>query len=243
MNSFPGGSVLALIPARGGSKGIPRKNLRKLAGLSLVEHSIRHALESKSVDRVMVSTDDPEIANVALKAGAEVPLLRPAELAGDEVLDLPVFVHALQHLECAENYKPELVVHLRPTAPFRKPEWIDQCVELLRTDRNASSVRSVSLVQQHPYRVFRINEGSGFLDPIMRNEHEFPYLLRRQDLPEMYLYNCVIDVTRRSTILGNRSMTGDAIKPFIMHPSEVVDIDTPRDLMVAEFLMEKGAGA
>ena len=127
-------NVLAIIPARGGSKGIPRKNLAELLGKPLVAHSIAHALAAKRVTRTIVSTDDEEIRRVAIAHGAEAPFLRPAGLAGDAVLDLPVFQHALAFLKDTENYRPDIVVHLRPTTPLRKPEWVDEAVRLLLQD-------------------------------------------------------------------------------------------------------------
>lgn len=229
--------VLAIIPARGGSKGIRRKNLIPIAGMPLVVHSIRHARAARLVQRVLVSTDDPEIAEVARAAGAEVPFLRPKELAEDDVLDWPVFEHALAYLDNAEGYRPDLIVHLRPTAPHRLPGWIDSAVELLLSAPNADSVRSVSRAAQHPYRIFRLDE-TGFLEPLMRHEHPRPYLLRRQDLPVLYYYNCVIDVTRWGTVMEAKSMTGDRLLPYIMDPNDVLDIDTPRDLAFARFVME-----
>src|SRR5207253_1430215 len=123
--------LLALIPARGGSKGISRKNLALVGGKPLVVRSIEHALACTRVRRVVVSTDDPEIAAVAIAAGAEVPFVRPAELAGDQVLDLPVFEHALRALAESGGYRPELVLHLRPTAPFRAPGLLDAAIDLL----------------------------------------------------------------------------------------------------------------
>lgn len=184
-----------------------------------------------------MSTEDEEIAQVAKAAGAEVPFMRPIELAGDTVLDLPVFVHVLDELQRREGYAPDLIVHLRPTAPLRNPDWIDAAVQLLSSNDDADSVRSVSMPSQHPYRVFRINS-KGYLDPIMKAEHPTPYLLRRQELPDMYYYNCVIDVTRPSTIARMHSMTGTNILPFVMNPDEVIDVDSPRDLTMARLLME-----
>jgi N-acylneuraminate cytidylyltransferase len=230
--------VLAIIPARGGSKGIKRKNLVSLAGKPLIVHSIEHARASQRVTRVLVSTEDGEIAEVAREAGAEVPFMRPDILAGDTVLDLPVFKHVLDALMERESYVPDLVVHLRPTTPLRKVGWIDNAVEQLWANAQADSIRSVSPPAQHPYRVFRIDR-DGFLDPIMRHEHPTPYLLRRQELPAMYYYNCVIDVTRPTTIQEKYSMTGDRILPFLMEPDDVIDIDSPRDLAVARMIMER----
>lgn len=232
--------VIAIIPARGGSKGIKRKNLIQFNGKPLVVHSIGHALEAALVNRVIVSTDDEEIRVVSLSYGAEVPFLRPAELAGDQVLDLPVFEHALRFLKEHEGYRPDLVVHLRPTTPHRKAAWIDDAVRLLAGNPAADSVRSVSVPDKHPYRMFYIN-GDGYLVPIMKHEHSLPYLLRRQDLPPVYYYNCVIDVTRPETIFGMRSMTGDRISPYIMDPDQVIDIDTMRDLQIAESLFGEKA--
>ncbi len=228
--------VLAIIPARGGSKGIKRKNLVDFLGKPLVAHSIAHALASRAISRTIVSTDDMEISRVSQACGAEVPFLRPAELAEDHVLDWPVFVHALEFLAQKENYRPEIVVHLRPTAPYRQPEWIDQAIDLLVRHPDADSVRSVSEPDKHPYRMFKL-DAAGYLDPIMKHEHPEPYVLRRQELPKVYYYNCVIDVTRPTTILEKRSMTGNRILPYIMNPDEVLDIDSPRDLVVARFLV------
>lgn len=163
--------------------------------------------------------------------------MRPDALAGDTVLDLPVFQHVLRELLEREGYMPDIVVHLRPTAPFRKPGWIDSAVERLSANSEADSLRSVSMPAQHPYRVFRVGS-NGYLDPIMKHEHPTPYLLRRQDLPDMYYYNCVIDVTRPSTIMNMNSMTGNKILPFIMNADEVIDVDSPRDLTIARLLME-----
>jgi CMP-N,N'-diacetyllegionaminic acid synthase len=230
--------VLAIIPARGGSKGIPRKNLVPVAGIPLVAHSIRHGVASKAVSRVVVSTDDQEIAEVSRTFGAEVPFIRPAHLAEDHVLDLPVFEHVLETLKASEGYEPELVVHLRPTTPFRRIDWIDQAIATLAARAEADSLRSVSRPAQHPYRMFRI-DSLGFLVPLMIQEHPTPYLLRRQDLPELWYYNCVLDVTRPATIVIKQSMTGDRILPFRSPEDEVMDVDSMRDLEIARILMDQ----
>jgi CMP-N-acetylneuraminic acid synthetase len=234
-NLYP--KVLAVIPARGGSKGIPRKNLISFDGVPLIASSIRHGLESEFINRVLVSTDDLEIQRVAIGFGAEAPFLRPAELSEDHVLDLPVFIHALNFLAETEDYVPDYVVHLRPTAPYREKGWIDDALKLLIENPLAESVRSVSEPDKHPYRMFSIDE-SGYLDPIMKHLHPAPFLLRRQELPLIYYYNCVIDVTKPETIYSKESMTGDRILPFIMDPNKVIDIDTPRDFEIAKFLFE-----
>lgn len=229
--------VIAIVPARGGSKGIPRKNLVLLQGRPLIAHSIEHARRSASVQRVIVSSEDPEILAVAREWGAETPFVRPADLAEDHVLDLPVFDHALRFLKEKEGYEADLVVHLRPTAPYRRPEWIDDAVQRLAASPQADSIRSVSPPTQHPYRIFRIG-ADGYLDAIMEHEQARPYLLRRQELPPMYYYNCVIDVTRPSTVFTKRSMTGERILPYVMAADDAFDIDTPRDLAIARCRLE-----
>jgi N-acylneuraminate cytidylyltransferase len=195
---------------------------------------VLHAQAARSVTRVVVSTEDEEIAGVARALGADVPFLRPRELAEDDVLDLPVFAHVLSVLAERERYRPDVVVHLRPTAPYRRAEWIDQAVQALVARADATSLRSVSPPVAHPYRMFTI-DSEGLLDPLMKHVHPEPYLLRRQDLPPVWHYNCVLDVTRPATIEGG-SMTGARILPFPMSAEDVVDIDTPRDLAIARHL-------
>ncbi|MEY8211136.1 MAG: acylneuraminate cytidylyltransferase family protein [Gammaproteobacteria bacterium] len=229
--------ILAIIPARGGSKGIPRKNLVKVGGKPLITHSIEHALASELITRVVVSTDDEQIAKVSIDHGAEVPVMRPTLLAGDEVLDWPVFAHMLSYLRATENYMPSIVVHLRPTAPYRKFEWIDEAIRLLVNNKGADSVRSVSEPAEHPYRVFEIE--AGYLSPIMSFRHQEPHLIRRQDHPKMYFYNCVLDVTRAETIFDQNSMTGKKMLPYIMRSQDVIDIDTKQDLEFANFFFGK----
>ncbi len=152
--------ILTIIPARGGSKGIRLKNLAKINGVPLVAFSIEHSLASKLINRTIVSTDNEEIAKVSEKYGAEIPIFRSKELAGDDVLDFPVFEHMLTYLKKEENYEPDIIVHLRPTSPYRKPKWIDSAINLLIENSSADSVRSVSEPSQHPYRIFEIkNKG------------------------------------------------------------------------------------
>ena len=228
--------ILTIIPARGGSKGIKLKNLAKINGKPLVAFSIEHSLASKLINRTIVSTDNEEIAKVSEEYGAEIPIFRSKELAGDNILDLPVFEHMLTYLKEKENYEPEIVVHLRPTSPYRKAEWIDSAIKLLIENTSADSIRSVSEPSQHPYRVFEIK--NKYLFPIMHERHPEPYLLRRQNLPKMFYYNCVIDVTKPSTIFNKKSMTGDKMLPYIMKPEDSIDIDKPMDLEFAKYFLK-----
>ena len=146
--------ILALVPARGGSKGLPHKNILPLGGHPLIAWSIAAGLQTETVSRVVCSTDDPEIAAVAARYGAEVPFLRPGELALDETLDLPVFQHALEWFEREEGWRADLVVQLRPTSPLRFPGQVDEAVRLLLSTPEATGVRSVIPAPANPFKMW-----------------------------------------------------------------------------------------
>src|SRR3972149_608231 len=162
--------ILALIPARGGSKGIPRKNIRTFAGYPLVAWSIAAGLQAKSVSRVIVSTDDEEIAAVAREYGADVPFMRPRELAQDRTTDLPVFEHALKWLEDTEAYKPGIVVQLRPTSPIRPMDCVDGAVRILAEHPDADSVRGVVPAAQNPYKMWRVKGYEKPMETLIQEE-------------------------------------------------------------------------
>jgi N-acylneuraminate cytidylyltransferase len=224
--------VLALIPARGGSKGVPRKNLRCVGGLSLVARSVGHARASQRVTRVVVSTDDAEIAEAARAAGAEVPFLRPAELAADTTPDLPVFQHALRWLATTEAWTPELVVHLRPTSPIREASRIDEAVDLMREHPEADSLKSVSLADQTPYKMWRSEQG--WLKPLLELPGVAePYNQPRQALPRVFWQNGYVDVLRPAVLLEQGSMHGRRILAFDVGDRHV-DIDDEESLARAE---------
>ena len=225
--------VLALIPARGGSKGLPRKNVLPLAGRPLIAHSIQHALDARTITRTVVSTDDAEIAAAARSAGAEVPFIRPPELAGDLATDLEVFRHALETL-AVEGYEPELVVHLRPTTPLRRAARIDEAVELLVGDPEADSLRSVSKPVQTPYKMWRL-QGS-YLVPLLPLRGVEAVNMPRQALPEVWAHDGYVDVVRPRTVLQLGSMTGARVLPFYVD-EPVVDVDSADDLRRAEELL------
>lgn len=228
--------VLALIPARGGSKGLPRKNLRVLAGKPLVVHSIEQARHSQRVTRVVVSTDDPEIAEVSRQAGAEVPFLRPDELARDDTPDWPVFSHALEWFSAHERYRPALVVHLRPTTPIRRVEVMDRAIHTFQQRRDVESLRSVSPACCSPYKMWVIN-AKGWLEPVaLPPGQREPGNTPRQALPPAYQGNGYIDITRPEVILTRKSMTGTRILPFLIE-EPCVDIDHARDLDEAARLL------
>lgn len=232
--------VLAIIPARGGSKGIPRKNIRPFAGYPLIAFSIAAALQAETITRVVVSTDDEEIAEVARRHGAETPFLRPAELAGDRTLDLPVFQHALAWLAEHEKYEPDLVVHLHPTSPVRPRDCLDRGIRLLLDHPEADCVRGVVEPGQNPYKMWRIDEQTGRMVPLL-TVPGIPesYNTPRQMLSPVYLQTGHINVIRPAAIKGG-SMTGRGILPLIINYQFEVDLDTLADWERGEWLVSKG---
>ena len=224
--------ILALIPARGGSKGVLRKNIKQLNHHPLIAYSIHSALESSCINRVIVSTDDDEIRSIAKNYKAEVPFLRPSKLAQDHSLDFDVFHHTLTWLKENEQYTPDLVVHLRPTCPFRETEIIDNAIQHLLNCPEYDSLRSVSPSPKTPYKMWFIQNKS--LSPIITDQRfDESYNQPRQLLPETYWQNGYIDITKATTILKLKTMCGKKICPFIINHT-VTDIDTEEDFLTAE---------
>jgi CMP-N-acetylneuraminic acid synthetase len=233
--------ILAIIPARGGSKTIPKKNIRMLAGYPLIAYSIAAGQKSKQVTRLIISTDDTEIAEVAQSYGGEVPFLRPADLARDKTPDLPVFQHALTWLAEKENYLPDAVVQLRPTSPIRPPDCVDRAISVLFDNPRTDSVRSVIPSGQNPYKMWRVDPVTGRMEALMHLEdvHE-PYNAPRQQLPVTYWQTGHVDVIRTQTILEKNSMSGDILCPLILDPRYAIDIDTLFEWQFAEWVVEPG---
>jgi YrbI family 3-deoxy-D-manno-octulosonate 8-phosphate phosphatase len=229
--------VLAVVQARGGSKSIPRKNIRPLAGHPLIAYSIVAGLDARGVTRLIVSTDDPEVAAIAKDYGAEVPFLRPEALAQDDTPDFPLFRHALHWLKEREAYEPDLVVQLRPTSPFRPTGLVDQAVEVLFANPGADSARGVSVPKQNPYKMWTVSE-EGLLQPLLeRGDLHEPYNMPRQSLPQVFWQTGHIDVVRRDTILNGHSLTGQRVLPVVVDRQYCVDIDTQADWDYAEWLL------
>lgn len=228
--------VLAVIPARGGSKSIPRKNIKLFNGVPLIAYSIAAGLQAKSVTRVIVSTDDEEIAEIAKNHGAQVPFMRPKSLGRDTTPDLLVFQHTLSELKKREGYVPDVVVQLRPTSPIRPKTCVDQAVALLKSNSKVSSVRGVVPSSQNPYKMWRIT--SKFRMSPLLSEIKEAYNLSRQKLPLTYWQTGHIDAIRLSTILQG-SMTGSVICPLVLDPNYTVDIDNERDWLRSEWMMRQ----
>jgi len=228
--------VLALIPARGGSKGLPRKNIKSLGGYPLIGYSIAAALNAKLVNRTVVTTDDPEIGDLAREYGAEVPFIRPAEFAQDDTRDLPVFQHALKWFSEQEDYHPDIVVQLRPTSPFRPPELIDEAIQILLNNTGATSVRGVVPSQQNPFKMWII-EPEGSMVPLLETEFEEPFNMPRQELPPTFWQTGHIDVIKTETIIKG-SMSGQVVYAYQIDPRFSVDLDNLLDWQRAEMRLK-----
>ncbi|MEM7390856.1 MAG: acylneuraminate cytidylyltransferase family protein [Verrucomicrobiota bacterium] len=217
-----------MIPARGGSKALPGKNIKRLAGKPLIQYSHECANESGVLDRVILSTDDEEIAEVARSFGLEVPFLRPSEFSGDDAPMAGVAIHALTSLAEAD-YRPDALLLLQPTSPLRKPEHIRRAVELLEDYDSVCSV--VPLPKEfNPYYMMKITD-DGFLDYLMP---EGANLTRRQDIPNAYRRDGTICLVRTEVMLEQRNFYGQRCRPYELEASEVLNIDTPEDWKRAE---------
>jgi len=226
--------VLGLVPARGGSKGVPGKNVRPLAGHTLLEYTARAARESGVLDRIILSTDSPEIAEAGRRAGLEVPFIRPAALAADDTPMLPVVQHALTEVS-QDGWSPDIIVLLQPTSPLRRPDHIRDAVSMLR-DTSADSVVTVVEVPRHlsPDYVMRI-EG-GHLKPFLPDGSR---VTRRQDARPAYSRDGTVYAFRRSTIERTGGIYGDDCRPLLIDACDSLSIDSPADWDEAERLLTR----
>jgi len=229
-------SIMGLITARGGSKGIPGKNLIPIRGRPLISYTIETALESKVFDRVMVTTDDDKIAEVSRQWGAETPFVRPANLSGDWDPTHPVVVHALEWMAENEGYYPDYMMLMQPTSPLRIVEDIREAVAIAR-DKDADGVISVYEPKQHPHWMFELNEDGRFadFDPHTRE------LARRQSLSPQYMLNGSIYLIKRSVILSQDSFYTDRTYALVMPRERSYDIDSLHDVRVVEMTMKDNA--
>jgi N-acylneuraminate cytidylyltransferase len=225
-----GRSVLAVIPARGGSKGIPRKNITPLAGRPLIAWTIDAARQSRHVDRAIVSSDDEAIIAVARDCGCEAPFVRPRELALDTTPGIEPVLHAL-----AEVPGYDIVVLLQPTSPLRDAADIDGCVEqLARSD--APAVVSVREAVDHPYWTYRVSPRGG-LEPFVT--HDPAVASRRQDLPQAFIVNGAVYAARVDALKASRSFLVPGTLPWMMPAERSIDIDSAQDLVAAEAALKR----
>lgn len=226
---------LVIIPARGGSKGVPKKNIRLLNGKPLIAWTIETALRTSSLTRIVVSTDDDHIARIAGEYGAEIPFMRPSELAQDDTPDLPVYLHALSWLAQHQNCHPDIVVWLRPTSPLRSSEDIENAIRILN-ETGADCVRSVCLTEHHPYWMKKLDGDR--LVPFMDGIDDRKYY-RRQLLPPAYRLNGAVEVIRCQKVIENGQLYGGNLAGYIMPPDRSLDLDGEMDFALAEMVLQR----
>lgn len=224
--------ILAIIPARGGSKGIPNKNIKLINGKPLIAHTIEEAIRSKYIDKIIVSTDDAEIAKISRQYGAEIPFMRPPHLAKDDTPGIEPIIHALNWFK-SNNQEFDYVICLQCTSPFRKVEQVDEALEKLMKS-NSDSIVSVCESEVSPYWMKKIENGEmkDFLNDI-------PFYGRRQDTPKIYRLNGAIYISNIETLSKNKSWYSENTLAYIMDRESSIDIDDMIDFKFAEFLMKE----
>jgi N-acylneuraminate cytidylyltransferase len=228
--------TVAFIFARGGSKGVPRKNIRSLAGKPLISYAIEVALSSSLIDRVVVSTEDPEIAGVAARYGAEVPFMRPLELAGDNSPEWLAWQHALNALnEDPNSRSPEVFVSVPATSPLRKVEDVDACIRTL-LEGDADVVITVKPAERNPYFNMVVMDNKGYVDRVISDSSS---ISRRQDAPAVFDVATVAYVARPDFVLRANGIFEGKVKAVLVPSERAIDIDTPLDFEIAEFLMTR----
>ncbi len=235
--------IIAIVPARSGSKGVPGKNIRPLAGKPLLGWIIEAAKRSGFIDRVICSTDSAEYAEIAGQFGAETPFLRPAEYATDAATDIQVLTHAVNWLETHENYHPDIILRLQPTNPTFTTELIDEGIQKLLSTAGADSVRAIAKCHKHPYKMWKRSRTEGFIEPFFGPEithYQEPFNLGRQQLPEVFLQVGVMEVLHYHTLIDMKSMAGTKVIPLIIENElNIIDIDTEMDFILAELVIQK----
>ncbi len=228
--------ILCLICARGGSKGIPGKNIRPLGGIPLIGWSINTAKQSSFFDRIVVSTDSQEIASIAEEYSAEVPFIRPGDLAKDDSPEWQVWQHAITELKRLDKFQADYMVSLSPTSPFRSEEDMIKSLELLHND-DADIVISVTPSGRNPYFNMVELNSDGFAN-LSKTPSNKP--IRRQDAPEVFDMSTVIYATRIDFVLNANSIFDGKVKVVVIPENRAIDIDTELDFMFAEFLISEG---
>lgn len=228
--------VLGIIPARGGSKSVPKKNIRLLAGKPLIAYTIETAQKCKMLDRTIVSTDDVEIAEVAKEYGGGVPFMRPKELALDETAMLPVLQHAVSFIEKMDNIHVDMVVLLDPTSPSRTIENIEECIQKLERE-NVDSVVTICEVEHNPYFVM-MELHNDRLVPLIKSDK---VITRRQDAPKVYRLNAAVYAFNRDVLMKAKKMIPDNTMAVIMSHEQSTHIDHEIDFEFAEYMMKGGS--
>mgnify|MGYP001441585561 CR=1 FL=1 len=232
--------IISVIPARGGSKSIKNKNLIKLNNKPLIYYAIKQSQKSKFIKRSIVSTNDKKIAKIAKKYGAEVPFLRPNSISKNNSKDFGFFLHLINWLKKNENYSPDLIVQLRPTQPYRDVKFIDKAIQIMMRDKKADSLRSISVPERTPYKMWKIK--GNYLDYIFPNtkfQKKEYFNLDRRKLQDIYWHDGVIDIVKTKTIKKYNNLTGKKIAYIKNNKEFLVDIDSKKDLKLAKIFIKK----
>lgn len=229
--------ILAIIPARSGSKGLTNKNILPLENHPLISYSIKAALDSNFITRTIVNTDSAEIASIANSYGAETPFLRPANLAKDDSTDFDVFNQCIRELFITEGYKPDYIVQLRPTSPIRPVNLIDECINKL-VNTNCTSLRVVTESPITPYKMWKINEEEELIQLLHHNDYDEPFNMPRQNLPKIFWQVGTLDIIKTSTIIDLKSMSGDKIISHKVSNDIAIDIDDIKTFKLAEEIIK-----
>jgi CMP-N-acetylneuraminic acid synthetase len=225
--------ILGVIPARGGSKSVPRKNIALLHGKPVIAYTIAAAQQSQHLTHYLVSSEDAEIIAIAKEYGAPVPFIRPTELATDDAPTLPVVQHAIREMEAKNNITYDCIVLLQPTTPLRLPEDIDLAIEKLISSSADSVISVCDVGAYHPARMRQIVNDRLIELPIREPKE----MLRRQDLPPVYIRNGAIYAVKRDVVMCHNSMVGEISRPYIMPEERSVNIDSKLDFILAEILL------
>lgn len=228
MSSVYKKDIIAIIPARSGSKSIKNKNIINLFGKPLIYYSINVALKCKHISRVIVSTDSKKIKKIALKYGADVPFLRPKKYSLDNSRDYEVISHALKWLKNNESYEPDLIIHLRPSYPMRDYKFIDKQISIAVKNKNFDAYKSVVEASQTPFKMWF--KSKKFIRPVIGDLKKEYFNYPRQLLRKVYWQNACLDIINPKSLKGYRSISGKKIIPIIMKDNEVYDVDHHSDL-------------
>lgn len=230
-------NTIAYIPVRGGSKGVPKKNIYPLGGFPLLAFAIAAAKQSKHIERIIVSTDSEEIAKISLKYGAEVPFIRPSEFAQDISPDRGHTLHAMNWFKENEGLVPEYWVHLRATTPFRDPKFMDTAIKEIQNISNSTSLRSGHLAPESHCKWFKLDENGFFIGNCPDDKRPEYYMLPRQLFPPVYIPNGYVDIMKASFVLNSESLLGDKMIGFVTPMT--YEVDTIEELEMLEYQLGK----
>tara|TARA_R110002049_G_scaffold29753_6_gene101281 strand:- start:2454 stop:3185 length:732 start_codon:yes stop_codon:yes gene_type:complete len=226
--------IIAVVPARSGSKGVPKKNIKDLGGKPLMAFSIMAGVKSKYINRVIVSTDTEEFAGIAKSYGAECPFLRPAEISGDKASDYELMNHLIHWLKENEGEAPDLIVHLRPTTPLRNVSQIDKAIEVFIENKQATALRSIHEMSESAYKTFELLDEQTLVTTFKHENDLDGANKARQSFPKTYFANGYVDVLSADFIVKNNRIHGNKVLPFITEP--VVEVDTSFDFELLEMM-------